>query len=79
MSNFRFFEHHRCLVKNPEERATASELLQNQFIRGAQPSSILRNMLEEAMEIRENQNSNRQMQIKNITDSVSLFIHFFVL
>ncbi|XP_064122922.1 serine/threonine-protein kinase 3-like isoform X8 [Macrobrachium nipponense] len=59
----------RCLVKNPEERATASELLQHQFIRGAQPSSILRNMLEEAMEIRENQNSNRQIQIKHITDS----------
>ncbi|XP_066948008.1 serine/threonine-protein kinase 3 isoform X2 [Macrobrachium rosenbergii] len=61
----------RCLVKNPEERATASELLQHQFIRGAQPSSILRNMLEEAMEIRENQNSNRQIQIKHITDSFS--------
>nr|XP_045617211.1 serine/threonine-protein kinase 3-like isoform X2 [Procambarus clarkii] len=60
----------RCLVKNPEERATASELLQNQFIRGAQPSSILRNMLEEAMEIRESQNSNRQTQIKNITESL---------
>ncbi|KAK7066363.1 hypothetical protein SK128_028439 [Halocaridina rubra] len=61
----------RCLVKNPEERATASELLQHQFIRGAQPSSILRNMLEEAMEIRENQNSNRQNQIKHITESFS--------
>ncbi|XP_069972882.1 serine/threonine-protein kinase 3 isoform X11 [Penaeus vannamei] len=59
----------RCLVKNPEERATASKLLQHQFIRGAQPASILRNMLEEAMEIRENQNSNRQNQIKHITES----------
>ncbi|XP_069958392.1 serine/threonine-protein kinase 3 isoform X1 [Cherax quadricarinatus] len=59
----------RCLVKNPEERATASELLQHQFIHGAQPSSILRNMLEEAMEIRESQNSNRQNQIKHITES----------
>ncbi|XP_047478935.1 serine/threonine-protein kinase 4-like isoform X1 [Penaeus chinensis] len=61
----------RCLVKNPEERATASKLLQHQFIRGAQPASILRNMLEEAMEIRENQNSNRQNQIKHITESLS--------
>nr|UPV69464.1 hippo [Penaeus vannamei] len=61
----------RCLVKNPEERATASKLLQHQFIRGAQPASILRNMLEEAMEIRENQNSNRQNQIKHITESQS--------
>ncbi|XP_071541225.1 serine/threonine-protein kinase 3 isoform X2 [Panulirus ornatus] len=59
----------RCLVKNPEERATASELLQHQFIRGAQPSSILRNMLEEAMEIREGQNASRQNQIKRVTES----------
>ncbi|XP_050729371.1 serine/threonine-protein kinase 3-like isoform X3 [Eriocheir sinensis] len=59
----------RCLVKNPEERATATELLQHPFIRGAQPSSILRTMLEEAMEIRESQNSNRQNQIKHITES----------
>ncbi|KAK8383969.1 hypothetical protein O3P69_016010 [Scylla paramamosain] len=59
----------RCLVKNPEERATATELLQHPFIRGAQPSSILRTMLEEAMEIRESQNANRQNQIKHITES----------
>ncbi|KAK4317534.1 hypothetical protein Pmani_011378 [Petrolisthes manimaculis] len=59
----------RCLVKNPEERATATELLQHPFIRAAQPSSILRTMLEEAMEIRESQNSNRQNQIKTITES----------
>ncbi|KAK4317532.1 hypothetical protein Pmani_011378 [Petrolisthes manimaculis] len=61
----------RCLVKNPEERATATELLQHPFIRAAQPSSILRTMLEEAMEIRESQNSNRQNQIKTITESFS--------
>lgn len=58
-------------MKNPEERATATELLQHPFIRAAQPSSILRTMLEEAMEIRESQNSNRQNQIKTITESVS--------
>ncbi|XP_076038895.1 serine/threonine-protein kinase 3-like isoform X2 [Oratosquilla oratoria] len=61
----------RCLVKNPEERATATELLQHEFIRGARPANVLRTMIEEAMEIRENQNSNRQNQIKHITESLS--------
>lgn len=62
-------------MKNPEERATATELLQHPFIRAAQPSSILRTMLEEAMEIRESQNSNRQNQIKTITESVSWHVN----
>ncbi|KAF2883900.1 hypothetical protein ILUMI_22285 [Ignelater luminosus] len=44
-----------CLVKNPEERATASDLLQHVFIGNAKPSSILAQMIAEAHEIRENQ------------------------
>nr|CAH0102276.1 unnamed protein product [Daphnia galeata] len=44
----------RCLVKNPDERATATELLQNEFIGMAQPASILSQMIAEAKEIREN-------------------------
>lgn len=43
----------RCLVKNPEERATASELLQHEFIKGAQPPEILQAMIAEASETRE--------------------------
>lgn len=44
-----------CLVKNPEERATATQLLQHVFIGGAKPSSILGQMIAEAREIRDNQ------------------------
>lgn len=44
-----------CLVKNPEERATASALLQHVFIRNAKSCSILLPMINEAKEIRESQ------------------------
>lgn len=43
----------RCLVKNPEERATASELLQHEFIKNAKSPEILIEMIEEAKETRE--------------------------
>ncbi|RXG73047.1 Serine/threonine-protein kinase hippo [Armadillidium vulgare] len=58
-----------CLVKSPEERATASELLQHDFILRAQPVTILRIMIDEAMEIRENMNTNRQSHLKNVNES----------
>lgn len=63
-----------CLVKNPEERATATDLLQHEFIRNAKPNSILSNMIAEAKEIRENQSytraaaiqqANKQLQSQN--------------
>nr|CCX34980.1 Hippo [Blattella germanica] len=45
----------RCLVKNPEERATATELLHHEFIGNAKQPNILGQMIAEAREIRENQ------------------------
>ncbi|XP_068450217.1 serine/threonine-protein kinase 4-like [Clinocottus analis] len=42
----------QCLVKNPENRATATQLLQHPFIRAAKPSSILRALITDAMEIK---------------------------
>lgn len=51
-----------CLVKNPEERATATDLLQHEFIKNAKSRNILRPMIAEAHEIRESQN-NRQIAI----------------
>ncbi|XP_039290366.1 serine/threonine-protein kinase hippo-like isoform X2 [Nilaparvata lugens] len=45
----------RCLVKNPEERATATEMLRHEFIGNAKQPSILSQMIAEAREIRENQ------------------------
>uniref|UniRef100_A0A1L8DKI6 non-specific serine/threonine protein kinase n=2 Tax=Nyssomyia neivai TaxID=330878 RepID=A0A1L8DKI6_9DIPT len=51
-----------CLVKNPEERATATDLLQHEFIKNAKSRNMLRPMIVEAHDIRENQ-SNRQIAI----------------
>ncbi|KAJ8985851.1 hypothetical protein NQ317_006223, partial [Molorchus minor] len=44
-----------CLVKNPEERATATDLLNHVFIANAKAPNILAHMIHEAHEIRENQ------------------------
>lgn len=38
----------KCLVKNPEQRSTASALLQHEFILRAPPVSILQQMIQEA-------------------------------
>ncbi|KAF6210459.1 hypothetical protein GE061_013565 [Apolygus lucorum] len=64
----------RCLVKNPEERATAGEMLNHEFIGNAKPCSILSSMIAEAREIRENLNSriaaaNNALQKHATTDS----------
>ncbi|XP_036387392.1 serine/threonine-protein kinase 4-like [Megalops cyprinoides] len=42
----------QCLVKNPENRAAATQLLQHPFIKNAKPSSILRALINDAMEIK---------------------------
>ncbi|XP_036064038.1 serine/threonine-protein kinase 3 isoform X2 [Onychomys torridus] len=42
----------KCLVKSPEQRATATQLLQHHFIKSAKPVSILRDLITEAMEIK---------------------------
>ncbi|CAG5133164.1 unnamed protein product [Candidula unifasciata] len=45
----------KCLVKNPENRATAAELLDHDFIKNREPCSVLNNMILEAKEILEAQ------------------------
>ncbi|CAL1677015.1 unnamed protein product [Lasius platythorax] len=55
-----------CLVKNPEERAIASELLQHEFIGNAKQPSILSQMIAEAHEIREKQSAHRAHVINNV-------------
>lgn len=47
----------RCLVKNPEERATASELLRHPFIIQAKPVAILQKMIAEASRLQEEKNN----------------------
>ncbi|XP_033726426.1 serine/threonine-protein kinase 3-like isoform X2 [Pecten maximus] len=41
----------KCLIKNPEQRATAPELMNHEFIKNAQPCTILQDMIKEAKEI----------------------------
>ncbi|GIZ00907.1 hypothetical protein CEXT_127421 [Caerostris extrusa] len=55
----------RCLVKNPDERATATELLQHEFIKNAKPVTILQQMIAEAKEIQESE-SYRQDRLQNL-------------
>lgn len=43
----------RCLVKNPDSRATASELLQHEFIQNAKSPEILNDMIREAQTTKE--------------------------
>ncbi|XP_078093006.1 serine/threonine-protein kinase 3/4 isoform X1 [Mustelus asterias] len=42
----------QCLVKNPEQRAAATQLLQHPFIKSAKPVSILRELINDMMEIK---------------------------
>uniref|UniRef100_A0A8C2PX59 non-specific serine/threonine protein kinase n=1 Tax=Cyprinus carpio TaxID=7962 RepID=A0A8C2PX59_CYPCA len=42
-----------CLVKNPEQRAAATQLLQHPFITNAKPVSILRDLITEAMDMKD--------------------------
>ncbi|MFT7801321.1 serine/threonine-protein kinase 4 [Arapaima gigas] len=42
----------QCLVKNPETRATATQLLQHPFIKNAKPNNILRELITDAMDIK---------------------------
>lgn len=53
-----------CLVKNPEKRATATDLLQHEFVKNAKGNSILVQMIAEAKEIRENQPYTRAAAIQ---------------
>ncbi|KAM4649830.1 serine/threonine-protein kinase 4 isoform 3-T3 [Amazona ochrocephala] len=42
----------QCLVKSPEQRATATQLLQHPFVKSAKGVSILRDLINEAMDIK---------------------------
>ena len=44
----------KCLVKNPAQRASASELLQHEFIQNARPCSVLCHLIDSAIRERDN-------------------------
>ncbi|CAF1046112.1 unnamed protein product [Rotaria sordida] len=47
----------KCLVKNPDARSTATELLSHEFIRNAKDNSVLKQMIDEVREIQERNRS----------------------
>uniref|UniRef100_H2ZZT2 non-specific serine/threonine protein kinase n=1 Tax=Latimeria chalumnae TaxID=7897 RepID=H2ZZT2_LATCH len=53
----------QCLIKNPEQRGTATQLLQHPFVKTAKPESILRAMINEAMDIKEKRQEAQQREI----------------
>lgn len=69
----------KCLVKNPEKRATANELLQHEFIKRALSVSIIQKIIQEAKEIQQNQQQQQQQNtsVMNITAFDMKITHFF--
>jgi len=49
----------RCLVKNPDSRATASELLQHEFIKNSKAPEILADMIREAQDTKDQIQNNQ--------------------
>jgi len=49
----------RCLVKNPDSRATASELLQNEYIKNSKSPEILADMIREAQDTKDQLQNNQ--------------------
>ena len=57
----------RCLVKNPEERPSTTNLLYHKFIRTAKHVSVLKNLVEMAMKMLEEEEEEEEEE----QDSVS--------
>uniref|UniRef100_A0A671PF38 non-specific serine/threonine protein kinase n=1 Tax=Sinocyclocheilus anshuiensis TaxID=1608454 RepID=A0A671PF38_9TELE len=54
----------KCLVKNPEQRATATQLLQHPFITNAKPVTILRDLITEAMDMKVKRQQEQQRELE---------------
>ncbi|XP_041963094.1 serine/threonine-protein kinase 3-like isoform X1 [Alosa alosa] len=52
----------KCLVKNPEQRATATQLLQHSFIKKAKPVATLRELIVEAVEAKAKRQEEQQRE-----------------
>ncbi|XP_027031636.1 serine/threonine-protein kinase 3 [Tachysurus fulvidraco] len=59
----------KCLVKNPEQRATATQLLQHPFIMSAKPVTILRDLITEAMEMKAKRQQEQQRELEEEDDN----------
>ena len=53
----------KCLVKNPEERQTATGLLQHDFISASRPPTILMELVSHTMQVREEELSDSDSDV----------------
>uniref|UniRef100_A0A8B9H6E1 non-specific serine/threonine protein kinase n=1 Tax=Astyanax mexicanus TaxID=7994 RepID=A0A8B9H6E1_ASTMX len=67
----------QCLVKNPENRATATQLLQHPFIKSAKSNSVLRALITEAMELKlkKQEAEQREQDAEDEDNSVLFNVH----
>ncbi|KAM4692234.1 serine/threonine-protein kinase 4 [Rhinophrynus dorsalis] len=54
----------QCLVKNPEQRSSATELLQHPFIKTAKGVSILKHLINEAMDAKDKRTELQQREVE---------------
>uniref|UniRef100_A0A8C9DQ54 non-specific serine/threonine protein kinase n=1 Tax=Prolemur simus TaxID=1328070 RepID=A0A8C9DQ54_PROSS len=53
----------QCLVKSPDQRATATQLLQHPFVKSAKGVSILRDLINEAMDVKLKRQEAQQREV----------------
>ncbi|KAB0395543.1 hypothetical protein E2I00_010918, partial [Balaenoptera physalus] len=53
----------QCLIKSPEQRATATQLLQHPFVKSAKGVSILRDLINEAMDVKLKRQEAQQREV----------------
>ncbi|KAF5917505.1 hypothetical protein HPG69_017397, partial [Diceros bicornis minor] len=53
----------QCLVKSPQQRATATQLLQHPFVKSAKGVSILRDLINEAMDVKLKRQESQQREV----------------
>ncbi|KAM4622252.1 serine/threonine-protein kinase 4-like [Discoglossus pictus] len=58
----------QCLVKNPEQRASATELLQHPFVKITKGTSILKHLINEAMEALAKRTEMQQREVEQEDD-----------
>ncbi|KAK2489636.1 hypothetical protein MC885_000310, partial [Smutsia gigantea] len=61
----------QCLVKSPEQRATATQLLQHPFVKSAKGVSILRDLINEAMDVKLKRQEAQQREVDQDDDENS--------
>ena len=65
----------KCLVKNPEERQTATALLQHDFISASRPPTILMELVTHTMQAREEELSDSDSDVSCVHHCASLICY----